>query len=202
MRSFTFAFLTSACCLIVSINQNAFAQKKQDYIIVNSGDTIFSKIRGSESGLKNYSINGGTPIRIFPDEVKEFYCSRLYNVPYASKVLPNGKRDFVQVLMRGKINLYQIYNSSTTMSPMGGVNTHSTVYIYACKYDTDSLQLIKSTALINKNSPDERRAIFRGLIADDKSVLDKFTADNSYSIKQIFSIVEEYNSRNPIVMQR
>ncbi|WP_443947434.1 hypothetical protein ACJVDH_10020 [Pedobacter sp. AW1-32] len=198
MRSSFIAGIVLVFCLIVSFKQNSFAQKKQDYIIVNSGDTIFSKIRGSESGLKNYSINGGTPIRIFPDEVKEFYCSRIYSLPYASKILPNGKRDFVQVLMRGKLNLFQIFNSSTTMSPMGGVNTHSTVYIYACKYNTDSLQLVKSTALINKNSPDERRAIFRGFIADDKAMLDKFITDNSYSIKQIFTIVEEYNARNPV----
>jgi hypothetical protein len=197
MPSLQKLYLGYAIIFITLLTQNVSAQKRQEYVVLKTGDTVYCKIKGGLFGGKSYINKDGASVKITTDEVKEYYF-RKDKTPFESKILPNGKPDFLAALERGSINLYEMVISNTYGGPMGVVTTSSTRFFYAQKAKTDSLCLIKSTALINKNTPKERRAIFDQLISDDKAVHESFKAKDSFSFDEIRKTVKAYNELHPI----
>lgn len=197
MRFLKFSlFLAGLTLLCIT---NTYSQSVREYVVLKSGDTIYCKIKTTLFGLKTYSVNDSTAIKITPDEVREYRFRKDKN-PFVSKTLPNGKVEFLAFLEDGKVNLYEmlIKGSAPTMGAMGamGAMATSTRYFYAQKSGVDSVLLIKSSSLINKNSPKERRTIFSELIADDPELLKFFKSKDDYSFEEIRNTIKLYNKRS------
>ena len=186
--------------LLMLTAKQLHAQKQREYAILNSGDTVFCKMTRSIFGNISYTVNGGESTRLRPDAVKEYFF-RKDKTPFVSKKLPNGDLEFLALLERGKINLYELsYQTAGSAGGPGGGGYMggSSCFYYVQKKDSDSLYLIKSTSLINKNSPKERRAYFAEPIEDDEELHNKFHSKNSYSFKNLRQTINLYNKRSHI----
>ena len=134
--------------------------------------------------------------KINPDSVKEFYWSHDSST-YVSKVLPkDDKPVFVELLEKGRINLYQSLHASIAIT----MNVSSLTQWYANK-NADSLKQIKiaSTNLLGNGaigSHKDREKAFMDMIADNPDLLDRYKAARKsadYSFELIRYYIKTYN---------
>lgn len=179
-------FLITA--LMLTFNANA----QSDYVITVKGDSIPCRVRFSLGGTSKYKTDTMRKFKkINSDEMTEFYIadkSALYRAVY----IDNDKRpSFLLAIEKGKISLYQIMN--TVSSPYGSTTT-TTWYIGK---GSDYVKEFKFNGIGLKNSRAERKAEFAKLLIDNKSVYDKFIAEDKFSFKQIKNIVHLYDTGEP-----
>jgi hypothetical protein len=195
-KLFVFGFL-----LVGAVNVYA-----QDYVITAKGDSLPCKISISIfNGSGSYkTANMSKSVKIKPDEIKTYYLSKK-NKLYFSLILP-GKTEpqLLQVLERGKINLYEQIILTTTVpvynryGGMMGGSTSSTFW-YIAKGTGEIKELKTSDIVFWGKSKSERKNDFGDMLMDNKSVYDKYIQDAQFGFTQIRNLVHLYNTGQPYV---
>lgn len=194
------------CSLLLSFTK-AFAQEQDsngiiynDYVLNLKNDTIrchIIKVKGPDSNLAvKYRIAEGQSAKtLSADSVRELFFSDDSSV-YMPKYLPNlRKHGFLQVIERGKINLYQFLREQATTSTYVGISVW-----YASK-NMDTLKIVNTSvfSLINiyhTGTRKEHKKAFMELIADNPELLARFktaieSADFSYDLTRYY--IKTYN---------
>jgi hypothetical protein len=92
------------------------------------------------------------------------------------------------VVESGKINLYELITSTTSQGANGAMYSASNTEWYVSK-GTDTAILIKGNLLARQKRKNE----FADLLADNKTVYDKYMTEDKFSFDQIRYIVRLYN---------
>jgi hypothetical protein len=159
-----------------------------NYVLNRKGDTIKCDFKKPFMGKLRYvPLGSDKAIKITTDEIKEYYRAK-DSVMVVATVLPGERSpDFVNLLERGKINMYE--RIVITYSNYGSTTTY---YWYINK-GSDPLKELKATTIFTDGSRKERRKMFSEMIADDESLKGQFEADNDFSLKRLQYYVHEYN---------
>ncbi|HAL82682.1 MAG TPA: hypothetical protein DCO83_10955 [Mucilaginibacter sp.] len=96
------------------------------------------------------------------------------------------------VVESGKINLYELITSTTSYGANGTMYSSSNTGWYVSK-GTDTAILIKGTLLARQKRKNE----FADLLADNKTVYDKYMADDKFGFDEIRNLVHLYNTGEP-----
>ncbi len=165
------------------------AKAQQDYVITTNGDSIKCKINIPFIGSPKYKIEGSNESKkIKADSVNEYYTAdkstwyrRVFYDPKGLWV--RNKVCFMTVVESGKINLYELITDYNNVTITGW---------YASK-GTNTVILIKETGLLGNR----KRRDFETLIADNKAVYEKYTADDKFGFDKIRNLVHLYNTTEP-----
>ncbi|TSD66148.1 hypothetical protein FFF34_001740 [Inquilinus sp. KBS0705] len=189
----------TACLTALLFTLNANAQTV-DYIINYKSDTVKCAI-GKGFLAKNYSYKltpDGKSVKISIDDVKEYYIAKDKILNRAVIREGKDKREYMQLIEGGKIDLYE-KNTTTTYGsgPNQMINTTSNTLWYISK-GSDTVKEVKNNevsifSLFNKSRKD-RKSDFVEMIHDNKEVYDKYIADDKYSFKQVQRLVHYYNT--------
>lgn len=165
----------------------AVKAQKDDYVLLEKGDTIKTPIKTPLIGKANYVNGEGVSVKIDPKEVKEYYISEKNEIQRSVSI--NGKKkQFLRVEETGILNLYErvVYIYTTY-----GSSTQVTWFI---SKNSGPLEEIKFNSLIAFNKQ-KRKELLGDMLADNKQAYDKYTAmDKKFTFKQIKSLVHLYNT--------
>jgi hypothetical protein len=190
---FTKIILFSALLLTASV----LKAQDHDYVITLSGDTIKCKILFDG----RYKADGAAKSkRISFDEIKEFYtvkddkrCRAVY--------LPGHKRpQFMAVVEKGKIDLYQETKNYAYKDIVGIVSSTTVTEWYIAK-GTDTVKVLKNSDFlwgsVFLKSKKSRKNDLAEMLKDNKGVYNKFITDDKFSFDQIRNLVHSYNTGEP-----
>jgi hypothetical protein len=187
------ALLTTTAFLFI-LFASAHAQSS-DYIINNNNDTIKCHVKESLGGLVRYRLNNGGNgkyIKINIDSIKEYYLSKhkaAYRRIYANNYVYGASFDYLRVIERGVISLYQ----ETTY-----YSDNSTDRWYISK-NSDTAQLLKTSGLsIFIRSRGIRKNELAEMLKDKPSVYNKFIKDKKFGWNAVKNIVYLYNTGHDI----
>jgi hypothetical protein len=172
--------------------------QNNDRVITVTGDTIACQINLPVFSAPKYRTSKNEKAKkIKTDSVKEYYTadkSTWYRrVFYDPKVLwVRNKVCFMTVVESGKINLYELITSTTSYGANGTMYSSSNTGWYVSK-GTDTAILIKGTLLARQKRKNE----FADLLADNKTVYDKYMADDKFGFDEIRNLVHLYNTGEP-----
>ena len=167
-----------------------------DYVINANGDTLHCIITHPLfSGNGKYqTVKMKKAEKLNPDNIQE-YAITGKNSPFRAVVkLGNHFKEFMPVIENGKIKLYE---QTTTYNNMNGgriTGTSSTTYWYVSK-GSDTIRPVKTTSI--SFSKKHREDYLASLFKDNKTVYDKFIADDKFSFDQIRNLVHIYNTGEP-----
>lgn len=212
-------------CLLLSVPQ-LFAQgdtsKFRDYIVSLKNDTLkcriieryttgmFNSVGDISNQKFKYKILGVRGTKIMnADSVKSYFLASDTSF-YVPELLPGADKPvFVEILVRGKISLFEFDTgggTSTTMQANGSftaTSSGSSTFWYANK-DGDALKLVKtlSTALTigdkftGSTTRKKRQTNLMDLFADNPDLVERFKVaidGGNYSIDVIKAFVKIYN---------
>ncbi|WP_419701898.1 hypothetical protein [Mucilaginibacter sp. NFX135] len=197
MKLFT-KILMSCTVLCLSLNAKAQEQAERpktpeqypDYVIMMNGDSIPCNINISIFSGFRYSTTDSTKLtKIKPDKVKEYYVARRHILWGSTTKEDHSSRVFLELLEKGKINLYEDYYPSTY-----GVNK---IEWYVSK-GSDTSKKLKSSGMLFSSSRKERKDNFSELIKDNEAVYNKYTTENKFTYDQLRNLIHWYNTGQQI----
>lgn len=166
------------------------AKAQQDYVITTKGDTLHCKVNIPFIGGHKYKAAGmADAVKISTDDIKEYYIAR--KKALFLSVFKNGgtKREFMPVLEKGKINLYEVVNNN--YGPNGTSTSTTTWYV---SKGTDNAIELKTSGLFLSKSRENRKNELADMFKDNKAVYDKYMTDDDFGFKQIRNLVHLYNT--------
>ena len=159
-----------------------------NYVINKKGDTIKCDFKKPLLGRLRYQpIGANSFIKVTTDEIIEYYTVKDSTLSVAAVLPNNTEPEFLTLLERGKINMYE--KIVTSYSQYGSTTTF---YWYINK-DGDLLKQLKATTIFTDGSRKDRKNMFADMIADDPTLMEQFKADNDFSIKRLQYYVHQYN---------
>ncbi|WP_231424414.1 MULTISPECIES: hypothetical protein [Pedobacter] len=181
----------------------SFAQKKSDYVILKSGDTIFTDIVRKSNDFFFKVKQTDTLEKITADNIKAFFIVK-NKIPLALKYVEGkDKPVYLTILESGKINLFESSSSNSVagvhISGMAGSGTFgggrsSDITYYAQNNGADSLLFLKTNGISKSNA--KGRLCFENLISDDKELFDFYKSKEEYSFDVIRAMIKAYNRRH------
>ncbi|MCR8559854.1 hypothetical protein KXD93_19545 [Mucilaginibacter sp. BJC16-A38] len=167
------------------------AQAQQDYIITNADDSIACKITIPFMGAAKYKKDGmAESKKILPEEIRE-YCITRKKVAYRAVVVAaNQHFGFLPLIEKGKINLYEMIYTSTGFNGQAGYSSK----VYYVSKGSDTVNELKTSSLFSSRSRQARKDDFKEMIKDNKTVYDKYMAENSFSFERIRNLIHLYNT--------
>ncbi|MDF2188259.1 hypothetical protein [Paraflavitalea sp. CAU 1676] len=152
---------------------------KRDFVINSKGDTLYGVIKTDLAFGRTRLFTGTDTITCRPPEYRAFYTA--VDSSYFETILSalSGAPAWMKVVSRGSITLYHIPNEAPEQ-------------LYARKYLTDEVVDITSGALGGNRARKDR---IRMLIADDKEVLQEFTANGELNYAYLLELISIYNKR-------
>ena len=176
----------------------------QEYVITIKGDSIPCKIKFPFGGSVKYKSDTMQKFnKVNTDEIKEYYSSddsSLYRAVYVDN---SKKPTFLEVVEKGKINLYQEVISSPPHSVTTGIAFSITAQntIWYISKGSNYVQQLKNsnytiTGLFEKSRQKRENDLIEKIM-DNKPVYEKFIADDSFSYKEIRNIIHLYNTGQP-----
>jgi hypothetical protein len=151
-----------------------------DRVITVTGDTIACQINLPVFGAPKYRTSENEKAKkIKTDSVKEYYTEDK-SIWFRKVLRVRNKVYFMSVVESGKINLYELITDYNNVPITGW---------YASK-GTDTVILIKEAGLAGNR----KRHDFEALIADNKAVYEKYTADDKFSFDEIRNLIHLYNA--------
>lgn len=210
MKLFFTKLLLYCTVLFFALNAKAQEQAKDqqkpdqypDYVITIKGDTLHCNIgKNFLSGTFKYTLSGSgsLPVKIKPDEIKEYYIART-NTIFGSVITEDrSSTRFLQILEKGKLNLYVYSNTTSGFVPtagggmaMTGPMDHSQWYI---SKNGGIAKILKGNGLmISGGSRKQRKADFGEMLKDNNLVYQKYIKDDKFDIDQIQNLVHWYNT--------
>ena len=159
------------------------ASAQQDFIVTSKNDTLKGEIKKQLIGFYKFKPDGTDRFnKIKIGETKEFYKAEK-EINYLVKPRPDkSKPDFLQRLVRGKIDLLEYYRQAG--------NNQVDIVWYACKSNGELLE-VKSNHIFG--SRNERKDNLYKLLGDNPELLEKFKKDNSYSFDAVKDCIKSYN---------
>lgn len=160
-----------------------FEVPQRDYVITKNKDTIFCEIEPATfNTVSRYRANADSRFTRIDTTITEYYLANNSST-YLLKTLPKNKhREYVKLLVKGKINLYS-YSINNTADD-------SDASLYASKGPGNLAQIKHSfTSHFEK---DEKKA-FTDLISDDPNLSGKIEK-LTYDFTAIINYVKMYNS--------
>jgi len=187
-------------CFLVYLNtvyaqkENAIPSKEQtDYVITVKGDSIPCKITTPLIGKPKYKVDSTSDSKkIKPNEIREYYIAHKDFRERSVYTDSTSKPIFLSVIEKGRINLYEL----VTTHYNNGFTTSTTEW-YVSK-GSDYVTDLKTSSLFATKSRQKRKDLFGDMVKDNKTVYDKYMADDKFSFKQIRSLVHLYNTGQPI----
>lgn len=156
----------------------------QDFLITSKNDTLKGEIKKQFIGFYRFKPEGTDSFnKIKLRETKEFFKAEK-EINYLVKERPDKKSpDFLQRLVRGKIDLLEYYRQSG--------NNHVDIVWYASKQNGELFE-VKSNRIFGSRS--ERKDNLYNLISDKPELLEKFKKDDSYSFDAVKDCIKSYNA--------
>ena len=192
-------FITNALIFITAITLTFNANAQSDYVITVKGDTIYCKISSPIFGDLKYqgaAMSESKGISFY--EIKEYYIAKDKILNRAVYLPEHRLPQFMTVLESGKINLYeQTINYTQVSSAPGGMSysTSSTEWFVGKGTDTvKGLKYDDLTLTPSFKSKKSRKNDFAEMLKDNKTVYDKFNADDKFSGGEIRNLIHLYNS--------
>jgi len=174
---------------VVTIVFALTAQAQTDYVITAKGDSIRCKISMPLFGDTKYKgVAMSEPKKIDPEEIKQYFIARKNLLERSVLTDSTSKPEFMTVIEKGKINLYQkiIYFDDSSIT---------TWYI---SKNSDEVVALKTSGLSLSNPRQTRKDILAKMLMDKKPVYDKYKADDKFSFKQIRKMVHWYDTGHPL----
>jgi hypothetical protein len=189
-----------ALCAIAALCSFSAVAQNADYVITTNNDSIPCKISTNLFGGISYKVDSSSnSVKIKPAEIKLYYISKKKELTSAVLKPKSSKYQFMKVLERGKINLYEdAYNTGGYMSPTGGFMPGSNNQLWYISKGTDTVTEIKKNNIeLFGKSRSERKADFERFISDNQAVLEKYKTEDKFSFKQLRNLVHLYNTGEP-----
>lgn len=167
-----------------------------DYVITLKGDSIPCRIKIPLFGNPRYEVAGiNKANKIKPDEIKAYYIARKKTL--WGSVFKNGKneRQFMTVIEKGKISLYELINNGSTYN--GTTTTTTTTTTWYISKGSDIANEIKTSGLFSSKARQDRKKEFGEMLKDDTNVYDKFMKDDNFGFKEIRNLIHLYNTGEP-----
>jgi len=196
----TKAFIqTLAISAFLILASNVKAQS--DYIISQKGDSISCTISTPFlSKIDRYKTDANSKTtKINPDEVKRYYRADRNKLYYSVYKTGKDKPEFMPVIEHGKINLFEVVETSYSSGGMMHMTTtSSTTYWYVSK-GADTVKELKTSGLFwLGKSKQNRKDILGDMVKDNKTIYDQYVAEDKFSFKQIRKLVHLYNTGEPL----
>lgn len=175
--------------------------QKQDYIITNLGDTLICQIKLPVMSFgapryKTIDMHGWQ--RILLTNTNEYYTAASNTLK--RKVLKtDGKAVFMKVLENGKISLYEesTINTNPAPGPDGLPTTMISTSLYAAKLP-DLNKVVENIDVgsfgLSFKSKGKRINELSAILLDNKTVAEKFVAENKFNYKSVRNIIHLYNT--------
>jgi hypothetical protein len=189
---------TSICLFLLTfLTVNVIAQKKSDYVITASGDSLSCTISESffSSVLPKYkTADMSKAVRVDPLLIKEYSTNNGKHI-YASAYMPNAKEPrFSEVLEKGKIYLYEIINEYQS-GGFGTAPTYNSTKNWFVSKGSDKMQSLKTSSFFFLDkSRNDRKDDFGEMLKDNRTVYDKYQTDKKFSFKELRKLIHLYNS--------
>jgi hypothetical protein len=182
-------------CAVLCLSLNVKAQEQAerpktqgqypDYVIMMNGDSIPCNVNISIFKGFRYSTTDSTKLtKIKPDKIKEYYVARRH-ILWGSAVKEDSSRVFLELLEKGKINLYEDYYPTTYGS--------NKIQWFVSK-GSDTLQKLKSSGMLFSSPRKERKDNFSEMIKDNEAVYNKYTTENKFTYDQLRNLIHWYNT--------
>jgi len=168
--------------VLICSSLQAFDAIAQDFIVTKSGDTINGVMNKNLLGKLILKVTDGQKFEVALEDVNSYYLAGKRALFIAKQIPKKSKPSYVEVLERGKINLYE-HNVKT---PEGVVITNW----YANK-DSDVLEDIITSQLFSKVKP--REELFMKLISDNDALLAAYKLEKKYNFGVKRNYIKAYN---------
>ena len=183
-------------CLLGIIDEQLQSKLKEtfksiyNYVINTHNDTIKCEMRTTLFGAVKYQpiASNGKFIKVTTKEIKEYYTAKDSSTHVAITLPDRNDPEYVKLLERGKINLYE--QLVVSYSQYGSNRNY---YWYISK-DNSPLKQIKSNTIFTDGSRKERREYLAGLMAEDQAVVDEFKNESDFSLKKLTYFIHKYNA--------
>lgn len=160
-------------------------------MITNKGDTLKCKVSTPFLGTSEYTLPDSS-INVLEDttQVKEYYIAKKKLLKRAVPVSKN-KRQYLEVIENGAINLYQSVSTQTTVSP---AFTHVyTVTVWYISKGSDKIFELKSTSITNTTRK-IRKELLADFLKDNTAAYNMFIAQKQFTFESISDVVHFYNT--------
>jgi len=200
MKLLTVKKLLFFASLFFALNTNAQQNEKRywDYVIKVNGDSIRCNVSAPLIGSVKYqSVTMSKPEKIKLDSIKEYSLTteqKIYRKVYRDG---SAKPVFMVVIEKGKIGLYELIHTNTTMGYGGAMTTTSTRDWYVGK-NSDNVTGFKSSGIFLGKSRQSRKDLLAEMLKDKPEIYNKYMADDKFSFKQIRNLIHLYNTGEPL----
>jgi hypothetical protein len=134
------------------------------------------------------------PEEITEENIKEYSRSnraKTYRAVYQGS---SNKPNFMTVIERGKISLYELVQTNSYYGGVSGTwNSTSQTDWYIGK-NTDTVVSFKTSGFFMGKSRQARKDMLGEMFKDNPEVYNKYIAEDKFSFKQIRNLVHLYNT--------
>jgi hypothetical protein len=184
--------LTSFSILLLSFLTAPSTLFAQDYIVNTKNDTL----KGEFIGSKFKAIGWDKARRIDFSNIKAIYTAKDDNLKRAVFKSKDADPEFMMILEKGKINLYEEHINELVMN--GGMVEITQWYVAK---GTDTVTLLKtsdySIGSVFIKSRKGRKNDFAEMIMDNKEIYDKYLSDDKFTFREIRGLIHLYNTGEP-----
>jgi hypothetical protein len=178
--------------LFVLLTAGFTSQAQNDRVISTNGDTVACEVYQpffhANKASYRYKTSNGDSRKITADSVKEFYNADR-SIWFRRVIADRKKHWFMSVVEDGKINLYEIIVTTTSPGANGVFYNNSNTEWYVSK-GSDTVTILKGKLF----GREKRKNGFAELLADNKTVYDRYMADDKFGFDEIRNLVHLYNT--------
>ena len=194
-------------CLLMAFLTRPLKAQDQDYVITIKGDTVKCKIKKQFLGglrYKNGKMMGA--VDISSENIRGYFLHKdntswqsVINEEDKHEVADSTKHEFMEVLEKGKICLFQEIWSET----YGNIgynyqrNLSSSGTNWYVSTGSDTVTQIKTNAGWLAKSRKDRKKYVAALFSDNQAVYNKFIAGDDFSFDQLRNLIHLYNTGQP-----
>ncbi|WP_295795007.1 hypothetical protein [Mucilaginibacter sp.] len=180
--------------LFISVTAAKAQPRYWDYVITIKGDSIRCNVEKPFIGRTKYkSATMGKPEKITIENIKEYSLITEQKTYRAVNKDSSATPMFMTVIEKGKIGLYELINTSTSMGFGNTMTTTSTRDWYIGK-NSDYVTGFKSSGIFLGKSRKSRKDLLGEMFKDKPEIYNKYMADDKFSFKQIQRLIHLYNT--------